>query len=270
MHSLLLFIRKHWFIVLFLLLETVSLLLVANSYSYHRSLTFNTVNDFTGGLFSTYSNITDYFALKKANEYLSKKNADLLNQQASSFLSTDTGFIYHDTLYKYIAAHVISISINHPANYIMIDKGSLHGIKKEMSVVSNRGVAGIVIGVSKHYSLVMSMLHHNSIISGRIKKNNLLVTIIWDTDDYRFGKILDIPSHVKLNKGDTIVTSGISMIFPEGINIGTVEECEENSNLDFIEGTLRYATDFKSLQNVYVINNLMKEEQQKLLNEKDE
>ena len=270
MHSLLLFIRKHWFVVLFLLLETGSLLLVANSYSYHRSLTFNTVNDFTGGLFSTYSNITDYFTLKEANESLSKKNADLLNQQTSSFLSTDTGFVYHDTLYKYISAHVISISTNHPANYIMIDKGSLHGIKKEMGVISNRGVAGIVIGVSKHYSLVMSMLHHNSIISGRIKKNNQLVSIIWDTGDYRFGKIIDIPSHIELNKGDTIATSGISMIFPEGIDIGTVEDYKENSNMDFMEGTLRYATDFNSLQNVYVIKNLMKEEQQSLLNQENE
>jgi len=95
-------------------------------------------------------------------------------------------------------------------------------------------------------------------------------TIIWDTDDYHLGKILDVPSHVTLNKGDTIVTSGISMIFPEGIVIGTVEESSNNPNLDFSEGILRFVTNFNSLQNVYVIDNLLKNEQQSLLELKDE
>ena len=270
MQNLLLFIRKHWFVVLFLLLETSSLILVANSYSYHRSLAFNTVNDFSGGVFSAFSNIADFLTLKKANEKLLEENATLLNQKGNSFLITDTGFTYKDTLYRYIPAHVVSISVNHAANFIMLNKGLLHGIKKEMGVVSSEGVAGIIIGVSKHYSLAMSLLHHNAKISGRIKKDNLLVSIIWDTDDYRFGKILDVPSHVHLSKGDTIVTSGISMIFPKGILIGTVEKGESNPDQNFTEGMLRFATEFKSLQNVYIIDNLMKEEQQTLLKQENE
>ncbi len=270
MQNLLLFVRKHWFVVLFLLLETGSLLMVANSYSYHRSLAFNTVNDFTGGVFSTFSGITDYFALKKANHNLLEQNAALLNNRQSSFLTTDTGFVYKDTLYKYIPAHVVSISVNHPSNYIMVNKGSLHGVKKEMGVISSRGVAGIVIGVSKHYSLIMSLLHHNVKISGRIKKDNILVNIIWDTGDYRFGNIQDVPSHVELKPGDTIVTSGKSLIFPEGIIIGYVESSTGNQKVDFKKGILRFATDFKSLQNVYIIENMMKPEQQKLLEQANE
>jgi len=270
MQNLLLFVRKHWFVVLFLLLETGSLLMVANSYSYHRSLAFNTVNDFTGGVFSTFSGITDYFALKKANHNLLEQNAVLLNNRQSSFLTTDTGFVYKDTLYKYIPAHVVSISVNHPSNYIMVNKGSLHGVKKEMGVISSRGVAGIVIGVSKHYSLIMSLLHHNAKISGRIKKDNILVNIIWDTGDYRFGNIQDVPSHVELKPGDTIVTSGKSLIFPEGIIIGYVESSTGNQKVDFKKGILRFATDFKSLQNVYIIENIMKPEQQKLLEQTNE
>ena len=270
MQNLLLFIRKHWFVVLFLLLETSSFVMVANSYSYHRSLAFNTVNDFTGGIFSTFANITDYFALKPANEKLQKQNTELLNSCPGSFLTTDTGFVYRDTLYKYVPGHVVSISVNHPSNYIMINKGSLHGIKKEMGVISGSGVAGIIIGVSKHYSLAMSLLHHNTRISGRIKKNGMLVNIIWDTGDYRFGNIQDVPSHVELYPGDTIVTSGKSMIFPEGLVIGFVESSTENPNIDFKKGIIRFATDFKSLQDVYIIENLMKDEQQNLLKQNDE
>jgi rod shape-determining protein MreC len=270
MHSLLNFIRKHWFVVLFLLLEVVSMVMISNSYSYHRSLSFNTVNDLTGNVFSAYSNVTEYFALKKANESLLEENARLMSRLKESFLTTDTGFTYKDTLYRYIPAHVVSISINHPANFIMLNKGLLHGVKKEMGVISGNGVAGIIIGVSNHYSLAMSLLHHNSKLSGRIKNNNILVNVIWDTGDYRFGKIQDIPSHVQLVKGDTIVTSGNSLIFPEGIVIGTVEKYENNPNLAFNEATMRFATNFKNLQNVIIIDNLMKEEQQSLLKQENE
>ena len=270
MHNLLIFIRKHWFIVLFLLLEAISLVMVSNSYSYHRSLSFNTINDLTGGVFSAYSNITDYFALKKANQSLLEENARLHDSLNNSFLTTDTGFMYKDTLYRYIPAHVVSISVNHQANYIMLNRGLLHGVKKEMGVISDKGVAGIIIGVSDHYSLAMSLLHHNTRLSGRIKSNNILVNIIWETNDYRFGKIEDIPSHVQLVKGDTIITSGNSLIFPEGILIGTVEEFDNNPDIAFNEGTIRFATDFKELQNVYIIENLMKDEQQSLLEKEHE
>jgi len=270
MHNLLLFIRKHWFVVLFLFLETISVAMVFNSYSYHHSLAFKTINEVTGTVFSTYTNLSDYFTLKETNDNLTAENASLLNQLQSSFLTTDTGFAYRDTLYRYITAHVVSISVNHASNYMMLNKGSLHGVKKEMGVISNKGVAGIIVGVSKNYSLAMLLLHQNAKISGRIKKDNQLVSIVWDGDDYHFGMIEDIPSHVQLYQGDTIVTSGNSLIFPQGIVVGTVNEVESNPNLNFKKGTLLFATDFGTLHDVYIIDNLMKNQQEKLLKQENE
>lgn len=266
MRNLFALLFRYQFFLLFVILEVVSLSLLFNSYSYHKSLVFNATSDFSGNIYSLSSDVTDYFSLKGENELLLKENTQIRNQLNSSFLITDTNHVYRDSLYKFISAKVVSNSVSKRKNFILINKGSRHGIKKEMGVISSSGLAGIVIGVSEHYAYIMSMLHQNSRISARIKKNGQLVNVIWNDRDYRTGDIIDIPSHIQLNKGDTIVTSGNSLIFPEGINIGIVTGQEKSENKSLGTASLLFSTDFNSLKHVYVIENLMREEEQALIN----
>ncbi len=149
----------------------------------------------------------------------------------------------------------------------MIDKGLSDSIEREMGVVSSTGIVGIVIGVSDHYAVVMSMLHRNSRISGRVKKNGQLVNIIWKGPDFTKGEVTDIPTHFTLSKGDTIMTSGNSLIFPPGILIGTIKSNQQADNLELGQATLNFSTDFNGLEYVYVIKNREKKEQEELLNE---
>lgn len=256
--------------MLFVVLEVVSLSLLFNSYSYHRSLKFSTVSDFSGSVFSTYNSITDYFSLRSENVVLAEENAALQNQLKSSFYLNDSTNDFSDTLYQYIAAKIISNSITKPNNYLLIDKGEKHGIDKEMGVVSPFGVTGIVVGSSDNYSIVMSMLHQNTRISGRAKKGGQLVNLVWPGFDFRACKVIDIPSHVVLREGDSIVTSGNSLIFPEGILIGTIIKQEINANEELSEATLMFSTDFSALKHVYVIKNKKREEQIMLLEEFDD
>ena len=109
----------------------------------------------------------------------------------------------------------------------MLDKGWRSGIKKDMGVVTPEGVVGIIIDVSENYSSGISVLHKDTRISGRIKKNNQLVNVSWDGVNYRLGNISHIPTFVNLLPGDTILTSGNSQIFPEGLMIGTVEYVDD-------------------------------------------
>jgi rod shape-determining protein MreC len=265
MRSLFAFLWKYQFLALFVVLEAVSLLMVMNSYSYQRSLAFNSTNDLTGGILEVYSDISDYFGLRRANNTLLEENTLLHHQQVSSFLMTDTNYIYRDSLHRFIPARVVSNSVNRRNNFILIDKGSRHGIQKEMGVISPGGLAGIVTGVSEHYAYVMSMLHLNTSISARIKKNDQLVNVLWEGVDYKTGKVVDIPSHVILQEGDTVITSGNSLIFPENILIGTILEQKISESKELGSATIAFATDFNSLRFVYVIENLMKEEQQELI-----
>lgn len=265
MRNLFVFLWKNQFFMLFILLEIVSIILLSRSYSYHGSIAHNTTSDITGNMFSTYNSITDYLYLKEENNLLSEENAMLKNKLSSSFLLTDTNYIYSDSLFRFIPVKIVSNGVSKRNNFIMVNKGSKHGIEKEMGVVSTLGIAGVVIGVSKNYSTIMSMLHQNMRISARIKNSKQLVNVIWDNDSYLFGSVIDIPSHIKLIPGDTIITSGNSLIFPAGIIIGTIESHHKNDSKNLSTAVLRYITNFNSISHVYIINNLMKAEQDSLL-----
>lgn len=220
----------------------------------------------TGTVLLTLNNISGYLTLKKANEILVTENSRLRNQLSESYLITDTKEYYsRDSMYRYINAKVISNSANHQKNYLMLNKGSNHGIAKDMGVITSDGIVGTVIDVTSQFSRVMSVLHINNKVNARILKNNHLGTVEWPGNYYRNGKLTDIPMHVQLYPGDTIVTSGNSLIFPEGINVGTVEEYNVLPNEKFNTASVKYAVDYNNLYYVYVIINLKKTEQLRLL-----
>ena len=77
-------------------------------------------------------------------------------------------------------------------------------------------------------------------------------------------RLKDIARHVKIAKGDTIVTSTFSSIFPEGILIGTVLDFEAKEGDNFYTISVRLSTDFSNLSSVYIVENIMKGEQQLL------
>ncbi len=260
MRNLINFLWNNRFFSVFLILEFISLALLSTSYSYHRSLSFNLSNDFAGGILNTTTNISDYLHLKETNKTLLEENAFLRNQLPSSFLSTDTNTVFIDTLFQFIPAKVISNTTNMQSNRIIVNKGRLHGVEKEMGVISDNGIVGIVIGVSDHYSTIMSALHQNANFSAKIKESGQLVNVKWPGKNYLFGEVNDIPSHIQLIKGDTIISSGNSIIFPEGIIIGIVDNHEQSSNKDLSIARIKFGVDFNNLTYVYLVKNKMKTE----------
>ncbi len=260
MRYLIAFLLKHSFFFLFVFLECIAFILMINSQNYQGAVIINSTNQLTGSVNSIYSNITDYFSLRKSNKELLDENTLLLNKQQNSAKASDTGFHYRDSVYKYIGAKVISSSTHKRNNYIMLDRGRKHGIELDMGVVSANGLIGSVIGVSENFCSVMSVLHKDSKTSARIKKNNQLVNVVWKEIDYQHGKIEDIPTHLQLFSGDTIITSGNSLIFPEGILIGTVTEYYTEIGKSLNSASIRFASDFNALYHVYIIKNLNREE----------
>ena len=260
MRNLFVFLWNNRFFTVFLILQVIALSLLSTSYSYHRSLRFNYSTEYSGAILNTTTAISKYFFLSEENKKLLIENAHLKNQLQTSFLSTDTNIVYIDTLYQYIPANVISNSTSMQSNRIIVNKGRIHGVEKEMGVVSGEGIVGIVIGVSDHYSTIMSALHQNAKFSAKIKESGQLVHVSWPGKSYEFGELTDIPSHIQLLKGDTIISSGNSIIFPEGIDIGTVESHQQRSDKDLSSASIRFSVDFNKLHHVYIINNMMKNE----------
>lgn len=269
MRNLLRFLTKNSFIFLFLILEIFAFwMLIANN-NYQNSKFLNSSNFFVGNFFSTIHNVKDYFNLKEVNKELAEQNAKLQANNISSFVKVygriyqinDTS--YHQT-YMYSAAKVVNNSTNKRQNYITIDKGDLNGIEAEMGVISAQGIVGIVKNVSKNFASVMSVLHDKNKISAKIKKSGYYGSLVWEGNNYREAQLIDVPNHVKLVKGDTVVTTGYSSIFPENILIGTVKEFELPEGNNFYNITVEFAVDFKKLSHVYVVRSLQKKEKDEL------
>lgn len=265
MRNLIAFVFRYHYFLLFLLLEVFAFVLMANSTYYQQASILNTSNRITGTVYAAFDNVTDYFSLRTTNYILSEENARLRRATSLSFLKADTNsFFVNDTInkmrYTYIAAKVINNSVNKRNNYIMLNKGRKLGIEKDMAVITSNGIVGIVVSVSDNFSWVMSVLNKHTKISGRIKKNNQMGTIIWEGKDFSIGTLVDIPAHVKISKGDTIVTSGFSYIFPAGIFVGTIKDFRVEQGDHFYVIPFNFGVDYNSLDYVYVVIDLSKKE----------
>jgi rod shape-determining protein MreC len=263
------FLRKQYFYFLFLFLEIISLVLLFNYNAYQNSAFAHFTNNLTGSIFNISSSISDYFSLREKNRMLSEDNAKLHSGLPGSFYFADSNtFYFHDTIYKleyrYISAKVISNTTNQRNNFLMLSKGKEQGIENHMGVIIGNRIVGQVVSVSRHFSWVMSLLNKDSKISGKFKKNDQLVNIEWNGSSYRFGDVKEIPKHVVIQKGDTIITSGNSDIFPEGLMIGTIEDFTVAPDENFNHATMLFSTDFNSLSYVEVIIDLMRKEKEDL------
>lgn len=146
----------------------------------------------------------------------------------------------------------------------MLNKGSIHGIETDMGVIAPDGVIGTIIQVSENFAWVLPALHSQSRISAKIRKNNHLGSLTRSETDYRFGYLDNIPGHVSITKGDTIITSGFSHIFPENILVGLAENSTIEEGGDFRRVKVMYSVDYNMISYVYVVKNLFKEEQLEL------
>ena len=265
MKRLVLLLKKYNHLLLFLFLEIIAVYLLVQNNHFQQTVFLNTANRVTGNLYETKNQVVEYFRLKKINNELANENARLKSQAFSSFQPLfGENIVINDTVYyqqyTYLSAKTINNSVNKRENYITLNKGSLNGIEPGMGVISTQGVVGIVKNVSNHYATVISILHPKTSISAKFKKNKYFGSVVWDGENYRYGKLKDIPLHVPVKVGDTIVTSGYSTIFPANVPIGVVVDFYAPEGENFFDITIEFTQDYQQLNYVYVVKNLTKTE----------
>ena len=264
------FIKKYSHVLVFILLEILAVLLIAQNSLYQRSRLVRWGNSVAGLWHSGVSSVTGYFGLKAENEHLAAENAALRAELASSYISyNDSVFEINDTIYKqrytYTDAQVIKNSYNEAKNYMMINKGSAQGVKVDMAVISPQGIVGVVVNCTRNFATIMPVLHTDSRNSVKLKRTNSTGSLIWEGGDYRYATVVDIPNTYPLHKNDTIVTSGLANDFPEGIAVGYIEDFTSVEGSGFRKIKVRLATDFNKLNHVYVVDNRFKTEQDSLM-----
>jgi rod shape-determining protein MreC len=273
MRNIFLFIRQHITFISFMLLQVLALSMIFRYNKYHRAVFLGKANEITGYVNSQYDKVDDYFKLKEENIRIHKMNDSLLNLLKGNFTKLDTGtaIITDTTQYdttglvrRYIsrAAKVISNSTSDAKNYIQLNRGAKHGIKDNMAVINSDGaVVGQIVGVSENYSQAMSLLHVQSRVNAMMKKSRINGKVEWDGKNPLFLTLKDIPKNDPVALGDTVLTGIYSYNFPPGWIIGTVAEIVDDKSTNFYVLRIKPAANFQNLQQVFVIENLQRDEQ---------
>ncbi len=245
---------------------------------YHHSVYSKVASEITGKISEKYDGIEYYFRLKRTNDSLVKANEILYNKLKQDYEIPDTvnrttidnlnlDSIQQQRKYLYMQAKVIRNSVNLLNNYIELHRGSKQGISADMGAIDiNNAVIGTVVEVSDNYAVVMSLLHEQSNLSGRLKKGGETGIVVYDGKTPKILYLKDISRSAKINQGDTVVTSGFSDKFPRGLLIGFVKDIINDKSSSTYTVRIVPAANFENLQFGYIINNLQKEEPQMLLN----
>ena len=276
MRNLINFLLKYNYWFLFVILEVAGFVLLFRFNNYQQSVYFTSANTVVGAVYEVSGGISSYFHLKSVNEDLLDRNMLLeeqINNLEKALKERQLDSIAVNSIrkmpqkdYQLFKARVIKNSLNLADNYITLDKGSSSGIHSEMGVVDGNGIVGIVYETSPSYSVVISVLNSKSNISCKIVGSDYFGYLKWEHGDSRYAYLKDLPRHAEFNLGDTVVTSGFSTVFPEGIMVGTVDDMSDSHDgLSYLL-KIKLATDFGKLSDVRVIARNGQQEQKELEN----
>lgn len=274
MRNLLVLFLRYNFVLYFIVLELICASLIIQNNNFHKSSYINSSNYLAGGLYDKAWSLKQFFSLRQQNITLLEQNAKLKTRIKNDTISSSSDSLLLLTIdttsqYIYIPAIVVNNSVNKRMNYLTINKGSKHGIKKEMGVIDQRGVIGVIHNVSANYSTIRSILHTESMISAGLKNTAYYGSLVWQGKYPTVVRLKDIPKHANIQIGDSIVTTAYSSIFPEGIPIGTVQSVIEKDELSFKELDVKLINDLSNSVYVYAIENKLKEEKIELENLND-
>ena len=264
MRKLISFLINHSPIFVYAFHLVICFVLLFKFNPYQQSVFFSSANEMAGRFYIMTSGITGYFGLQEINRDLQKQNGNLemelirLRDEVSR-LSGDSLLVRTSadsslSRYDFQIAQVINNSVFKTHNYITLNKGRKDGIHSEMGVIDQNGIVGIVNVVSDHYAVAISLLNPKLRLSCKVKGSNYFGSLVWDGKDPRFAVLEELPRHVKFVKGDTIVTSGYSSVFPEGLMVGTVDGFSKQRNDNFYALTVKLSTDFFRLNDVRILD----------------
>lgn len=270
MWNLIHFFTKNSPFFTWLFLAVLSFFLLCKQNPYHRSVWLTSANGITGTVNSFVNNFTGYFGLRQINEDLLELNGRLeaenlaLQQQLLRYAEVASEEQTIVRQYDYRVAHVVNNSITQAQNYITLNKGALDGITPDLGVADHNGIVGIISSVSDHYSLVISVLNPKLRLSAKLLNSEFFGSLVWDGSDHRHVLLQDLPRTISCQPGDTVVTTGYSTSFPEGVPVGTVVDSYSQDDNNFITLKVLLFTDFGRLNDVHIIMNIYQQEQKDL------
>ncbi|MCQ2200114.1 MAG: rod shape-determining protein MreC [Paludibacteraceae bacterium] len=247
-----------------MILEFICVVMMVSNNQFQRFKILTSTNYAMGSIYSMRANVVRYFSLTDINDNLSSQNAYLQSELTKARtriaqLEADTSYIRRKTYgaeknYTFISARVVNVSTDAFKNLITIDKGSNDGIRRDMGVICEKGVVGLVSNVNENYSIVIPIINTVSEIGAKVKNTSCCASMKWEGNDVRYASLEEVPIYTTIADGDTVTTSGCSStIFPEGIMIGIIDK-HKKGNKDFFDIDVKLSTDFLGLNFVDIID----------------
>jgi rod shape-determining protein MreC len=271
MQNLLKFIQTHSNFLLFLCLEAIAFLLFLSANPFQRSSVLSAANEAAALLNEGADHVSGYFYLGQANRALAEENAQLLaeNARLRSFAEAakeqDSLYQYANLQWRFRPAKVVDMETRTQHNYLVLNKGSRDSIRVGQGVLSHDGVVGVVSSVNSHFALVIPIIHPKMNVSCRLLKSGATGFLHWQGPSSRHALLTDVARHIAVEEGDTVVSSGLTGLFPEGVHVGVIDRATLDDGDTYYTLRVRLATDFRSLQYVQIVENPLKAMQDSLL-----
>ena len=266
MHRLLEFVRRIYVFVIFLLLEGIALYTYATSSPYTEAKILARTTATGAAISGAVTDVGHFFSLKSENRKLTDRIAELSAELAAvEALESEAGRV--DTLqghFKYHSARVVSMTTNRKDNHIILDRGSVDGITKDMGVITpNNELVGYVVSCSEHYAVVQSLLNVNFRTGGKLVDNGNVCFISWSAKSKYHVDANDLNVYSEPQVGMAVEVQ--SERLPEGVLVGHIESFELNNMQSAYSATIAIAAKMGSLANVLVVENTRSKELDELL-----
>lgn len=278
MRNIFLFIRRYFNFLVFVILQVFCISLIIQYSKYHHAMFGNSANKITGKINSQYDKVEYYFRLKQTNDSLVKANERLYNKLAQNFEIPDSiatkqviDSIRVDSIlqfrkFTYLHAKVVANSVTAQNNYVVLHSSNASKMREGMGVVDpGNSVIGVVTEVSGDFAVVMSLLHKDTKINGKLFKTGETGTVTWDGKNPNLITLSGISKGVKVAKGDSVITSGFSAIYPRGLLLGRIDEIYLEQGTSNYRIVLKTGANFHNLEYAYAIDNSQQQEINRLL-----
>lgn len=256
MIRLILFFKKISIGLLFLGLELFCFSVFLDNNSYNRARSVAVADVVVGSLHGQVVDLLDYFRLNEENRALMAENArlrsSLLAYELADTVSGSVRGRLHDSL-PIRMVRVVRNTISARDNFITISAGRKQGIVPDMALFNSDGIVGYVLYCSDNVSVATSVLNRSLFhTSGKIAGSDFTGSISWGGSDYRTVDFDEVPKYANIKRGDTIMTTSYSNIFPADLPIGVVDTFEL-VNATFYRAKVTLFADLSRIANLYAV-----------------
>jgi rod shape-determining protein MreC len=239
-------------------------LIIVNSKNIQSSLRIPSV-DFSSSALGALGGVSDmlkravpFASLRRDNRLLSSK-VDLLNRKIEELKIVDDenkrlkGLLdFRKAIpYSTVPVQVIGRDPSNWSNSLIIDKGVNHGIKKNMAVLSTKGLVGRVVEVGRYSAKILLISDPNSKVGAVIRRNRQGGILVGRPDGE--CKMVYIALDSDVAPGDLVISAGFGSIFPKGILIGKVTRVGKEPGRMYKYAIVRPSQDLSRLEEVLCI-----------------